>query len=136
MENLTQASPRMEGSADSAATTTARRGRKPGRWRRIPRATARAETTSERWPCNGVLVVERGSREWAEEMERSNKRMLQRADELEQQQDDEEGCDTEEAKLAFRAFKLRTCRFYRTMANTKPQDVVSVHHKPPASDTR
>ena len=47
---------------------------------------------------------------------------------------DEDLCDTEEAKVAFRAFKAKIVHFYRKAANTKPEDVVLKVQTP--SDTQ
>lgn len=109
----------------SPATPTARPRRTRGRWRRVtvPRAntnTSRALPAAagsstgdqyggieamERWPwMNRAVdevpaqqVVERGSTEWVEAMERSNKRMMKMADELEQE--DKNGCDDGQGRL-------------------------------------
>ncbi|KAL6657191.1 hypothetical protein ACP70R_004971 [Stipagrostis hirtigluma subsp. patula] len=135
---------------------TAPRKRTPGRWRRIPRATAPATTPpppavqakapffdfqlkpapacapeemARRVPPPfmappTVTVLTRGSRAAEEAMRRGNRKMLEQAKRLEE--DDEELCDTEEAKVAFRAFKVKFAAFYRSMAT---EDVV-FKHKP------
>ena len=48
--------------------------------------------------------------------------MLEHAKRLEEA--DEDLCDTEEDKVAFRAFKAKFVAVYRKLATTKPKDVV------------
>ncbi|CAO2207136.1 unnamed protein product [Urochloa humidicola] len=83
------------------------------------------------WKTPGVIVALKGSKESVESTERGNQAMLERARELEEE--DEDLCDSEEAKIAFRAFKTKFAGVYRRLATTKPEDIV-FKHKPP-SDT-
>ena len=79
-----------------------------------------------------MVFARRGSKEWVEAKERGNRLMLKSAKELEE--GDEDLCDTEENKVAFRAFKAKFVPFYRKLDNTKPKDVVFKVQTP--SDTQ
>ncbi|GJN33443.1 hypothetical protein PR202_gb22042 [Eleusine coracana subsp. coracana] len=68
-------------------------------------------------PC--IPVFQQGSRELADSEARSNQNLLDEADRLERR-DDEELCDTKEAKVAFRAFKAKFTSFYRDLAPPPP----------------
>ncbi|CAL5084726.1 unnamed protein product [Urochloa decumbens] len=90
--------------------------------------------TREHLPSNTlkVTVLQRGSKEDQEMEELQRQQWEERAKRLEE--DDEDLCDTEEAKVAFRAFKTKFVSFYRKMAARRPEDVV-FNYKPP-SDTQ
>ncbi|CAM0151535.1 unnamed protein product [Urochloa decumbens] len=111
------------GSGSSLGATAARQ-RKPGRWKRIPRYTPTPPVRLEK-PI-------RGSKEDQEMEEWQRQQWEERAKRLEE--DDEDLCDTEEAKVAFRAFKTKFVSFNRKMAARRPEDVV-FNYKPP-SDTQ
>ncbi|CAN6350142.1 unnamed protein product [Urochloa humidicola] len=78
------------------------------------------------------VVVRKGSKEDKETEELYNQRLLERAKELEER--DEDLCDSEEAKAAFRAFKMKFVSFYRKLATPKPENIL-FKPKPP-SDTQ
>ncbi|CAN6206486.1 unnamed protein product [Urochloa humidicola] len=90
--------------------------------------------TGEHLPSNTlkVTVLQRGSKEDQEMEERQRQLWEEEAKRLEE--DDEDLCDTEEAKVAFRAFKTKFVTFYRKLAARRPEDVV-FNYKPPPSDT-
>ncbi|CAN6176671.1 unnamed protein product [Urochloa humidicola] len=92
------------------------------------------ETREHLLPSNTfkVTVLQRGSKEDQELEERQRQEWEERAKRLEE--DDEDLCDTEEAKAAFRAFKVKWVSFYRKLAARRPEDVV-FKYKPP-SDTQ
>jgi len=66
------------------------------------------------------VVFARTTEEWVEAMKEGKRDMLENAKRLEEA--DEDLCDTEEAKVAFRAFKAKIVHFYRKAANTKPEE--------------
>lgn len=141
---------------------SAPRRRTPGRWRRIPRRTVPglktgsmqrpltvtpgmayrsdptvSEETGKRWEedtlsCPNVVVAPAGSRVLVESRERGNREMLEQARKLEEA--DEDLCETEEIKVAFRAFKDKFSRFLRKLATTKPWEVR--FKSDPPSDTQ
>ncbi|CAL4967809.1 unnamed protein product [Urochloa decumbens] len=119
------------GSLAGATSATAGRQRKPGRWKRIPRP-APMLVSPKQPPFDFEWVVVRKGSEDKETEELYNQRLLERAKELEEQ--DEDLCDSEEAKAAFRAFKMKFVSFYRKLATPKPENVLS-KPKPP-SDTQ
>ncbi|CAN6219956.1 unnamed protein product [Urochloa humidicola] len=92
---------------------------------------ARQQLPSESEPFP-VFVVQKGSKEEKEFLEQRKQRYLQKAKDLEE--DDENLCDSEEAKAGFRAFKLKFVSFYRMLANRRPEDVVLNFKQP--SDTQ
>ena len=71
-----------------------------------------------------------GSKEVLEAMDWGNREMLEHAKRLEEA--DEDLCDTEEDKVAFRAFKA-TVVVYRKLVTTKPEDVV-FRDRPPSEE--
>lgn len=79
-------------------------------------------------PILPIHVMLEGSRECEEAEEESNRNLLEQARLLEEE--DEDLYDTEEAKIAFRAFKVKFAAFYRSLATTKPQFIYD-----PPSDT-
>ncbi|TVU37246.1 hypothetical protein EJB05_10550, partial [Eragrostis curvula] len=82
---------------------------------------APAEKSEPSWPSK-PLVLKRGSKELAEAEARWNRELLAQADELEQESED--GCETEEDKAAFRAFKVKFARVYRNLASTDSRPLV------------
>jgi hypothetical protein len=82
-------------------------------------------------PLEVVFGLE-GSKEVLEARERGNREMLEHAKRLEEA--DEDLCDTEEDKVAFRAFKAKFVAVYLKLATTKPEDVVFKDQPP--SDTQ
>lgn len=68
-------------------------------------------------PVLPIQVLYKGTREWVEAKEESNRKMLENAKSLEEE--DEDGCATEEDKIAFRAFKAKFAAVYRSFA-TEP----------------
>ncbi|CAN6226580.1 unnamed protein product [Urochloa humidicola] len=90
---------------------------------------ARQQLPSEPFP---VFVVQKGSKEEKELQELRKQRYLQKAKDLEEE--DEDLCDSEEAKAGFRAFKQKFVSFYRELATRRPEDVV-INYKQP-SDTQ
>ncbi|KAI4965622.1 hypothetical protein ZWY2020_051260 [Hordeum vulgare] len=101
----------------SAAPAPARK-RKPGTWRRLPRVL----------PLDVEVRMKLGTITH-EELRRQH---LQRADELEKM--DDSGCDTEEAKIAFKKFKEEHVRWYRKLAKGWPDHIV-INHNPQLGDT-
>uniref|UniRef100_A0ACD5UJC2 Uncharacterized protein n=1 Tax=Avena sativa TaxID=4498 RepID=A0ACD5UJC2_AVESA len=90
------------------APAPAARKRTPGRWKRIPRVLS---TDMQARMLLGGLDFEDRSR-----------RLLKNAEELEAI--DPNGCDSEEAKIAFIAFQAEEAARYRRIARTRPQDLV------------
>ncbi|XBI05122.1 hypothetical protein VPH35_133317 [Triticum aestivum] len=110
------------GSSSSGSAAPART-RKPGTWRRLPRVP-RAPTHA---------MKERGEMGiWTITPEELQRQYRQIADELEKM--DDSGCDTEEAKIAFRAFKEENLRLDRSIAKGWPEHIVVQHNAQP-SDT-
>jgi hypothetical protein len=79
-------------------------------------------------PTLPIHVMREGSRDCEEAEEESNRNLLEQARLLEEE--DEDLCDTEEAKIAFRAFKVKFAALYRSLAGTKPVFIYD-----PPSDT-
>ncbi|KAF7099011.1 hypothetical protein CFC21_100701 [Triticum aestivum] len=94
------------------------RKRKPGTWRRLPRTL----------PLEVELRMKLGFITH-EELRRQH---LARAEELERM--DDSGCDSEEAKVAFRDFKKEHVRWYRKLAEGWPENIV-INYDPKPSDT-
>ncbi|XP_037462650.1 uncharacterized protein LOC119334097 [Triticum dicoccoides] len=105
------------GSSSSEPAAPARK-RKPGTWRRLPRTL----------PLEVEVRMKLGSITH-EELKRQH---LARAEELEKM--DDSGCDTDDAKIAFKAFKEEHVRWYRKLAEGWPEHIV-INYNPKPSDT-
>ncbi|VAI81735.1 unnamed protein product [Triticum turgidum subsp. durum] len=115
----------MEGGSSaslSSKSAAPARKRKPGTWGRLPRVPrAATHAIKER----GELGI------WFITPEELQRQALERANELEKM--DDSGCDTEEAKIAFRAFKEENLRLDRWIAKGWPEHIV-VNRNPQPSD--
>ncbi|KAL6657190.1 hypothetical protein ACP70R_004970 [Stipagrostis hirtigluma subsp. patula] len=85
------------------------------------------EETEERWRRSTFQIeppklLVFGSREYEETMVQVNGDLLEKAKQLEEA--DEELCDDEEAKVMFRAFKVKFSAIYRDHAAMTPENVV------------
>ena len=69
---------------------------------------------------------------WTITPEELQRQALERVKELEKM--DDSGCDTEEAKIAFKAFKEEHVRWYRKLAEGWPENIV-INYNPKPSDT-
>ncbi|KAL6896863.1 hypothetical protein ACP4OV_007435 [Aristida adscensionis] len=86
----------------------------------LPDKTAAPRRFPAGVPRRPAIVVTRGSHEHEEVVRQGNQKMLESARRLEEE--DEELCDTEEAKLAFRVFKVKFAAIYGRLASRKPED--------------
>ncbi|XP_037459654.1 uncharacterized protein LOC119330638 [Triticum dicoccoides] len=100
------------GSSSSRSAAPARtRTRRPGTWRRLPRVAPPPTRAMEIREALGTITPEELQRQYR-----------QKADELEKM--DASGCDTAEAKIAFKDFKEENLRLYRWLAKGWPEHIV------------